>query len=99
MQNIKLESVPKNALDELLDLVEIAEDKTKIALVDLLRLLMVHEANAAHLLNKHWDKLDVCICSYLQCLDITDPEAKVIQNYHLGSLRMLANIFQTETGK
>jgi hypothetical protein len=35
-------------------LVEIAEDKSKIALIDLLRLLMMHEPNAAHILNKHW---------------------------------------------
>ena len=65
LQNIKLEVVPKDALDELLELVEIAEDKARIALVDLLRLLIVHEGNAAHLLNKHWDKIDLVICSYL----------------------------------
>lgn len=78
LQNIKLENVPREALDELLDLIEIAEDKSKIALVDLLRLLIVHEANAAHLLHKHWEKLEVSICGYLQCIDISDPEAKVI---------------------
>ncbi len=39
---MKLEYVPREALDELLDLIEIAEDKSKIALIDLLRLLMIH---------------------------------------------------------
>jgi hypothetical protein len=34
---MKLENVPREALDELLDLIEIAEDKSKIALVDLLK--------------------------------------------------------------
>jgi len=32
-------------------------------------------------------------------MDLTDPEAKVIHNYHLGSLRMLGNIYQTDSGK
>ena len=62
---MKLENVPREALDELLDLIEIAEDKSKIALVDLLRLLIVHEVNSAHLLHKHWEKLEVSICGYL----------------------------------
>jgi len=99
LSNMRLEYAPREALDELLDLIEIAEDKNKIALVDLLRLLMIHEANAAHLLNKHWDRFEVSIFGYLQCIDIKDPEAKVMQNYHLGSLRMLANIYQTDSGK
>jgi hypothetical protein len=37
----KLEAMPKEAIDELMSIVEIAEDKTKIALIDLLRLLML----------------------------------------------------------
>ena len=32
-------------------------------------------------------------------MDIKDPEAKVMQNYHLISLKMLGNIYQTEAGK
>ena len=31
--------------------------------------------------------------------DLKDKEAKVIQNYHLASLKFLANIFQTSEGK
>lgn len=54
LANMKLEHMPKEAIDELVDLIEIAEDKSKIALIDLMRLLMVHEVNAAHILNKHW---------------------------------------------
>lgn len=99
LASMKLEYAPKEALDELFDLVDIAEDKSKIALVDLLRLLMMHEPNAAHILNKHWDRFEVSIFGYLQCIDIKDPEAKIMQNYHLGSLRMLANIYQTDSGK
>lgn len=46
--------MPREAIDELMDLVEIAEDKNKIALIDLIRLLMMYEHTAAHILNKHW---------------------------------------------
>lgn len=99
LANMKLEHMPKEAIDELVDLIEIAEDKSKIALIDLMRLLMVHEVNAAHILNKHWSSFEITIFGYLQCIDIKDPDAKIMQNYHLGALRMLANIFQTDTGR
>ena len=82
-----------------MSLVEIAEDKSKIALIDLIRLLLCHEPNAAYILNKHWYTFEVAIFGYLQCMDIKDPEAKVMQNYHLISLKMLGNIYQTEAGK
>jgi len=75
--------MPKEAIDEFMDLIDVAEDKNKIALVDLLRLLMVHEHSAAHVLNKHWHKFEVSIFGYMQCMDLRDSEAKIIQNYHL----------------
>lgn len=96
---MKLEHAPREAIDELISLAEIAEDKNKIALVDLLRILMMHEANAAHILNKHWQSFEVSIFGYLECIDIKDAEAKVMHNYHLGSLRMLGNIYLTDSGK
>jgi hypothetical protein len=74
----KLENVPREALDELMSLIEIAEDKSKIALIDLLRLLLCHEPNAAYILNKHWQTIEVSIFGYLQCMDIKDPEAKTM---------------------
>lgn len=43
LNECKLESMPKLAVDELMDLIEIAEDKNKIALIDLLRLIICHE--------------------------------------------------------
>jgi thioredoxin 1 len=95
----RLENMPREAIDELMELVEIAEDKNKIALIDLIRLLMLHEGNAAHILNRHWQSFEVSIFGYVQCMDIKDPEAKVIQNYHLICLKMLGNIYQTQSGK
>lgn len=76
-----------------MELVEIAEDKSKIALIDLTRLLLCHEPNAAYLLNKHWQTVEVAIFGYIQCMDIKDPEAKVMHNYHLICLKMLGNIY------
>lgn len=70
--------MPREAIDELVSIIEIAEDKFKIALIDLLRLLMMHEHTAAHILNKHWSTFEVAIFGYLECMDIKDPEAKVI---------------------
>lgn len=93
LQSFKLEKMPHEAIDELVQLIEIAEDKSKIALIDLTRLLLLHEANAAYILNKHWQCFEEVIFGYIQCLDIKDPEAKIMQNYHLISLKMLGNIY------
>jgi hypothetical protein len=46
--------MPREAIDEFMSLVDVAEDKNKIALIDLVRLLMTHEHSAVHILNKHW---------------------------------------------
>lgn len=91
--------MPKEAVDELIEMVDVAEDKNKIALIDLLRLLMMYEHTAAHILNKHWSSFEISIFGYMQCMDIKDPEQKVIQNYHLICLKMLGNIYQTDSGK
>lgn len=74
-------------------MLEVAEDRSKIALIDLLRLLFQHEGQAAHILYKHWETFDITIFQYLQCMDIKDPENKVIHNYHLICLKMLGNIY------
>ena len=41
---MNLDAIPKAAIDELVELTEIAEDRNKIALVDLLRLLVLKES-------------------------------------------------------
>jgi uncharacterized protein YhhL (DUF1145 family) len=92
---MNLEAIPKPAIDELVELAEIAEDRSKIALVDLLRLLVLKDVQADYLLTKHWEHITVSIFGYLSAQDLKDKEAKVIQNYHLASLKFLANIFQT----
>ena len=39
----KIESMPKEAIDEFMSMIDVAEDKNKIALIDLLRLLMIQD--------------------------------------------------------
>ena len=56
-----LEDIPQEALAELFQLVEGAEDKNKMALVDLLRLLMQYEGPTAHAVYAHWETIDTCI--------------------------------------
>jgi hypothetical protein len=76
-----------------------AEERTKIALIDLTRLLMLNEPSAAHILYKYWETFDISIFQYLLCIDIKDANNKVAHNYHLVSLKMLGNIYHTQTGK
>lgn len=54
LTTFKLENMPREAIDELFSMVEVAEDKNKIALIDLVRLILMYEHSAAHVLNKHW---------------------------------------------
>ena len=70
--------MPKDTINELFELVEIAEDKSKIALIDLVRLILMYEHSAAHVVNKHWQSIEVSIFGYLQCMDIKDVENKII---------------------
>jgi hypothetical protein len=79
-------------------MVGIAEERSKIALIDLMRLLFKYEASAAHILNRHWETFDLTIFQYLLCVDTKDPSNKVLHNFHLVSLKMLANIYQTSSG-
>jgi hypothetical protein len=94
-----LESIPHEAIDELVELAEVAEEKSKIALVDLLRLLVLNDQQANYFISKHWDLVDACMIQYLSMQDMRDPSAKIMQNYHRISLQLLCNFFFTESGK
>jgi len=99
LQGFQLDNIPQAAIGELIQMVAAAEERTKIALIDLARLLMLHEPSAAHILYKHWETFDLSIFQYLLCVDITDANNKVIHNYHLVALKMLGNIYQTQSGR
>lgn len=96
--DFKLEAISQDAINDLVSMVEVAEERSKIALIDLLRLLFQYEGSAAHILYKHWATVDISIFQYLLCMDIKDANNKVIHNYHLVSLKMLGNIYQTQSG-
>jgi hypothetical protein len=43
LDNFDLKTAPQKAIDELVELAEVAEDKNKMALIDMFRLLVIHE--------------------------------------------------------
>ena len=71
-----LENCPNEAIDELVELTEVAEEKSKIALADLLRLLMKKDTQCQYILNKHWEMIDTCIFQYLSSIDLKDKDAR-----------------------
>lgn len=98
-EHFDFEQMPKSALDELIDLVQLAEDKSKIALIDLLRLVITHEPAMTHVAFKHWCALQESVIGYLMCFDLNDEEGKALGNFCLISLKMFCNFFATEFGK
>jgi hypothetical protein len=55
------EDIPVEACNELVMMLEIAEDRSKIALVDLIRLLFQYEFPTVHIIYKHWNSFDTMI--------------------------------------
>ena len=49
-------------------------------------------------MNQYWKTIDKAIFEYLGKENIKDANNKAIQNYHGQCLKMLANIYQTESG-
>ena len=94
-----LESIPSAAIDEISELTSVAEDKNKIAVCDLIRLLVLKDSQCEYLVTRHWRLITVSIMEHLQTQNLADPEAKTLQNYHQMSLKLLANLFATSTGR
>ena len=80
--SFSMEAIPNKAVDELRELAEVAEDKNKIALIDLFRLLILKDSQAEYILSAHWELIEVCIIGYLSAQNLQDAEARLIQNYH-----------------
>jgi len=59
-----LNNCPQPAINELRELAEVAEDKNKIALVDLFRLLILKDDQASYILTTHWELIEICIIGY-----------------------------------
>ena len=45
LQIFDFESIPQKAIDELIEMLQVAEDRSKIALMDLIRLLLPYEGH------------------------------------------------------
>lgn len=73
-----LKAIPRDAINELRELAEIAEDKPKIALIDLIRLLVLKDDQAEYIINAHWELIEVCIFGYISTQNLQDAEAKVM---------------------
>ena len=52
-----LEAIPDAAIDELSELAKVAQDKNKIAVCDLFRLLFLKDVYAVRLLTNHWEMI------------------------------------------
>ena len=77
-----IDGIPRQAIDELCLLARVAEDKSKIAISDLFRLLILNDTQAEYILTHHWSFIKVCIIDFLQAQNLSDTEAKTIQNFH-----------------
>jgi len=97
-EEFKLEEIPKVAVAELIALLETAEGRPKIALIDLVRLLLTYDKPASYIVYNHWTTFEINIFQQLLCLDIEDPNDRELHNYHLISLRMCGNLYATSTG-
>jgi PUL domain len=94
-----IKQVSTETMDQLVGLAEIAEDKSKIALIDLLRLVVLEEQQAEYIFAYHWNLIDLYVIGYVEAQDLKDKEAKVMHNYHLACLKLLTNAYQTKNGR
>jgi len=62
----------------LCELARVAEDKNKIAVCDLFRLLVLKDIQAEYILTQHWSLINDSIIGQLSAQNFSDPEAKVV---------------------
>lgn len=99
LETFNTKVISKPAMDELVQLAEIAEDKNKIAVFDCMRLLILNPDCAEYIVGHHWELIELLVIGYMASQDLKNKEDKIIHNYHLGCLKMLANIYNTDAGK
>lgn len=83
----------QQSIDQLVALASTAEDKSRIALVDLLRLIVLDEDQAEYIFGKHWGLVDQNVIEYIESTDLKDKDARVLHNYHLVSFKFLTNAY------
>jgi len=99
-EGFNFSTITREAIDQLVELADIAEDREKIAVIDLFRLIILEESQVEYIVTTHWDVLvRVCVIGQTAISNLRDASSKVIPNYNKVSLQFLCNIFKTETGK
>lgn len=88
------------AIDQLVSLFASAEDKSKIALIDLMRLIVLEGNQCEYIIKKHWKSLiEGAIISYIEKTNMKDSSAKFVHNFHKASFMFLANIYNSDEGR
>lgn len=92
--------MPPAAVNELIDVfqAQTTEDKHRMALVDLLRLLVLKDNTANYILGKHWGFIKTSIMDHLMKQDLTNAMDKTLHNFHYLSLKFLTNCLCTDLG-
>jgi hypothetical protein len=61
-----ISKVSNDTMDQIVGLAEIAEDKSKIAVIDLLRLVVLNEEQADYIFSYHWNLIDIYVIGYVE---------------------------------
>lgn len=85
--------MPNSVVAELVEVISVANEKGKIATMDLMRLVVLNEMQAGCVLAKHWDLISTHVIAYLASHNIKDKNNRMLHNFHLVSLKMMANFF------
>jgi len=87
-----LKKVPKEAIDQMVGYSLQTTGKTRIALADLLRLIILTEEQADHIMSKHITVLVDDLSTQFVCKP-ENKEDKLAQNFNLTMLKFMINCF------
>jgi thiol-disulfide isomerase/thioredoxin len=100
LSSFDVKKMNNDAIDQLVSLFSSAEDKSKIALIDLMRLIVLEGSQCEYIINKHWKSLvETAVIAYIEKTNMKDQSAKFVHNYHKASFMFLANIYSTDEGR
>lgn len=89
-----------DAIDQLVNLSDRAQDTQRIAFVDLFRLLALDDRQAEYIFTKHWSTLiEKSVISYVEKANLKDKNAKSLHNFHMTAVKLLTNVYHTEAGR
>ena len=98
LSEFRIEQITEKALCELLNLLSVSQEREKIAIIDLLRLLMQHVASAKLILQNWSISIQQHIITFICDNWAQNHENQLFQNTHLISLKFLSNLYLTHAG-